>query len=109
MQVGLTGTISRIRFPSRSEALDADLASLRAQYALDSRLSAAAFVQYNRLARTTAANLRIRWQIAEGRDLWVVYNDLLNTERERGIIGPTRLPLSQARTLLVKYTQTFAR
>ncbi len=107
--LSVTGTIDRIRFPARDQSMDADFAKLRVQYALDARFSGAAFVQYNRVARTTAANMRLRWQMSEGRDLWLVYNDMLNMERDPVTAGAPERPRSQAHTLMVKYTQTFIR
>jgi hypothetical protein len=41
----------------------------------------------------------------EGNDLYIVYNELLNCNRTR--VSPI-LPLSDTRTLLVKYTYTFS-
>lgn len=101
--------ITRLRFPDRHEQFDADIARLRAHYAYNSKLSAAAFVQYNRAANALGANVRVRWHFAEGRDLWVVYNDRLNTVRSAPLAGAPELPVSQVRSLLVKYSHTFAR
>jgi hypothetical protein len=92
---------NRIRFPSRSQSLEADIARLRAQVALNTKLSASGFVQYNRAADAIVSNVRVRLHLNEGRDLFVVYNDQLNTERDRVVPD---LPLSQARAILVKFT-----
>ena len=99
LEVGAEYQLRRIRFPQRDQSFAADLARLRVQAALDTRLSASGYLQYNRAARTVASNVRLRLHLAEGRDLFVVYNDRLNTEREA---APVALPLSQERTLLVK-------
>jgi hypothetical protein len=50
----------------------------------------------------------VRYHFAEGQDLWIVYNDLLDTDRTVGGMAP-REPLSLNRALLVKYTHTFTR
>ena len=81
---------------------------LRAAYSLDARLSAAAFVQYSRAGESVAANLRVRYRFSEGRDLWIVYNDLLDADRVP-LAGLPRGPLSLNRTLAMKYTHTFTR
>ena len=71
---------------------------------LSTKFSAAAFVQYSNDANEVTANIRIRYNPREGSDLYIVYNDGLNTDRLRDI--PV-LPRSMGRTLLVKYTYTF--
>jgi len=97
--------VNRIRFPSRSQSLAADIARVRAQVALNTKLSANGFVQYNRAADAIVSNVRIRFHLNEGRDLFIVYNENLNTERDR--LEP-ELPLSQERTLLVKLAYAFS-
>jgi hypothetical protein len=51
-----------------------------------------------------AANLRFRYNFREGNDLWIVYNEGLNTDRRREL--PV-LPITEGRTVLLKYTYTF--
>jgi hypothetical protein len=99
---------NRIEFAGRKQRFDADQLRLRASYAHDSRLSVAAFLQYSRSAEAVGANVRARYHFTEGRDLWLVYNDLLDTERLPGLGGP-RSPLSLNRTFIVKYTHTLTR
>jgi hypothetical protein len=96
--------VNRIRFPSRSQSLDADIARVRAQVALNTKLSANGFLQYNRAADAIVSNVRVRLHLNEGRDLFIVYNDHLNTERER--VTP-ELPFSQERAILVKFMYAF--
>jgi hypothetical protein len=97
--------VNRIRFPSRSQSLAADIARVRAQVALNTKLSASGFVQYNRAADAVVSNVRVRFHLNEGRDLFVVYNDHLNTEREGLIPEP---PLSRERAILVKLAYSFS-
>ncbi len=96
----------RIRFPDRGQRFDAHLARLRIGTALNTRLSTNAFLQLNSAAHGVFANVRFRYNFREGCDLWVVYNEGLNTDRDR--ITPT-LPPTDNRTVLVKYTYTFSR
>lgn len=95
---------TRIRFPARDQRLDAHLARLRIGTALDTKLSTNAFIQYNSTTNTVSANIRFRYNFREGNDLWIVYNEGANTDRDR--LTPP-LPFTQARTVLVKYTYTF--
>jgi hypothetical protein len=95
---------NRIRFPGRSQTLDADIARVRALLALNTRLSASGFVQYNRATDAVVSNVRFRFHMNEGRDLFIVYNEQLNVDRlERDPIPP----LSQERALLVKMVYMF--
>jgi hypothetical protein len=93
-----------VRFPARDEGFDSHLAQLRVQTALDTRLSMSAFLQYSSVSDLGAANVRLRYNLAEGRDLWVVWDEGLRLDRDR--LDP-RPPLSTRRALLVKYSQTF--
>ena len=77
---------------------------VKIQMALDTKLSANAFIQYNSFADLITPNVRIRYNFREGNDLWLVYNEGLNTDR--GVVDP-RLPLIDTRTVLLKYTYTF--
>jgi hypothetical protein len=95
---------NRLQFRSRGQSLEADIARLRLQAALSTRLSFSGFTQYNRANDVLASNVRLRVHLSEGRDLFIVYNEQLNTDRE-GIMPV--LPVSQDRTLLVKLTYTF--
>ena len=98
----LTGEydLDLIRFPDRGQSLDVHVARLRVAAALDTRLSATAFVQYNDAARTWSSNLRMRFAFGEGHDLWLVYDE---TAAHLATLATT----ADRRTLLVKYARTF--
>jgi hypothetical protein len=95
-----------VRFPDRDQGFDSHLVRLRIQAALNTKLSLNAFMQLSNTAYYGAANVRIRYNFREGSDLWLVYNEGMNLDRYRS--NPA-LPLSDARTLMLKYTYTFAR
>jgi hypothetical protein len=95
---------TQIRFPVRDQGLDVHLARLRIGTALNTKLSTNAFVQFNSTTHTVSANVRFRYNFREGNDLWIVYNEGANTDRDR--LTPT-LPFTDTRTVLVKYTYTF--
>jgi len=104
LELGADYQYTRLRFPDRDQAADIQLGRLRIRSALDARLSGNAFVQYNSTTDRLDLNLRLRYNFAEGTDLWIVYNEGLATERafEPGL----RRPLSLSRTLLLKYSHT---
>ena len=95
---------NRIRFDERDQGFDANLVRLTLRGALDIRFSVDTFAQYNSLTDQITTNTRLRYNFREGQDLWLVWNEGLNVERDRA--GLPRLPFEDARTLTVKYTHT---
>ncbi len=93
-----------IDFPDRGQKFIAHIARVRALVMLSTKFSAAAFIQYNSAADAVVANIRIRFNPREGNDLYIVYNEALNTDRYREI--PV-LPYSSSRAIMLKYTYTF--
>lgn len=61
-------------------------------------------MQYSNVADLVGANVRLRYNFGEGNDIWLVYDEGLNTDR--GQVVP-RLPRTAGRTLLMKYNHTF--
>ncbi|MCG8469186.1 MAG: DUF5916 domain-containing protein, partial [Gemmatimonadetes bacterium] len=104
LEVGLGYDINRIEFPDRDIATTTHLGQLRLDFAFDTRLSVSTFAQYNSLEDLTTLNARFRYHFREGTDLWIVYNEGYNLERDNGL--DPRLPLSAGRTLMVKYSHT---
>jgi hypothetical protein len=96
---------TRLEFSDRDQAADIHLLGFRSQVALNTQVSLNAFVQFNTAVERAVTNLRFRYNFGEGNDLWIVYNENLNTDRYR--LTPV-LPVSETRTLLLKYTYTFA-
>lgn len=102
----LEGTyrLEDVVFGERGQSFRAHIARLRAEPRLSTRLSGAALVQYNSASNAFLVNFRIRWNPREGTDLYVVWNEGLVTDRHS--FDPVR-PLSDRRTLVVKYSRTF--
>lgn len=96
---------NRVRFDERGQAFDATLLRLTSRFALDTHLSVEVFGQYNSLADQLTTNSRLRYNVREGQDLWLVWNEGMNLERDP--LGVPRLPFSDTRTLTLKYTHTF--
>jgi hypothetical protein len=109
LELGGDYQLSALRFPVRDQADDIHLLRLRVRTALDARASGNAFVQYNSTTERVDLNFRLRYAVAEGTDLWLVYNEGLDTGRDRDILQMDRFsPLSMSRALTVKYTHTFS-
>ena len=98
-------SLNRLWFPDRDQTVNADQVRLRVSAALDTHLSAEAFVQYSAAARIVSTNFRIRYRFAEGRDLYLVLDEGRDLEDRYGldsaILGRTD------RRLLIKYSYAF--
>ncbi|MDX2056275.1 MAG: DUF5916 domain-containing protein [Gemmatimonadales bacterium] len=105
LELGGEYQASLLRFPTRNQKANIHVARLRVRVAGDARTSGNAFVQYNSTTDRLDLNVRLRYAFAEGTDLWLVYNEGLDTERS---LDPAGLmsPRSLARALLVKLTYT---
>ncbi|MEF8797746.1 MAG: hypothetical protein V5A48_14925, partial [Salinivenus sp.] len=102
--------INRIGFPDRDQDFTAHVSRLRVEVTPSVEYSLQAFVQHNSARDVMVGNLRFRYNPRQGTDLYLVYNERLNTDRAPARARPTtapRLPLSAQRTLLLKYTYTF--
>jgi hypothetical protein len=95
---------NRIRFDDRGQSFDTNLVRLQARAAWNTHLSLDTFIQYNSLTDRVSTNARLRYDFREGQDLWLVWNEGLILQRD--VVGLPRLPLSEARTLTMKYTHT---
>ena len=95
------------RIDNPNGAFTAHIARFRIRTALNRTLTASAFLQYNSSIDEVITNVRIRYNPVEGSDLYVVYNTGLNTVLDPREAARPRLPRTQGRTLLVKYTYTF--
>ncbi len=94
----------RAEFDDRDERFRSHILRLRTSVSVDARASLNAFVQLNSLADLVAGNVRFRYNVSEGHDLWVVWNQQLNTDRDR--FNPP-LPREGDRAVVAKYTYTF--
>ena len=106
MHLALVGTyrIEDVRFDQRDQHFRAHVVRLRTEARLDTRLSTEAFVQYSSAANSVSVNFRVRYNPGEGNDLYLVWNEGLVTDRLS--FDPVR-PLSDRRSLAVKYSRTF--
>jgi hypothetical protein len=98
--------LDRLEFPDRYQRVWSRLVRLRALASASPRLSLSAVLQANGVADLATANLRIRYSVREGHDLWVVYNHDQNLDRDR---AEPRMPATARSGLLVKYTRSFGR
>lgn len=100
---------TKIEFSQRAQEFISHLVRLRAEGQVDAHLSGSAFVQFSSAADALVGNIRFRYHFTEGRDVYFVYNETVDTDR--GFLAGTQVrdPLSLDRTLVVKYIHTFIR
>ena len=98
LELGVEYEWNIIRFPDRNQEFNAHLPRVRFQAALNNHFSAASLVQYNSQTNRLNLNTRLRYHFGEGKDLWLVYNEGINSERS-SFSGP-RLPIAESRTVL---------
>ena len=104
LEVNSEYEVNVVRFPNRNQGFNAHVIRLRTRVAFNTQVSLNAFVQYNSANDRFSTNIRFRYNFREGNDLWLVYNENLNTYREDKV--PRKL-LTRGRTVLLKYTNTF--
>jgi hypothetical protein len=97
-------SLNVVRFPDREQGFNSHIMRLRVGTALNTKFAVNAFIQYSNVSDMAATNVRLRYNFREGNDLWLVYNEGFNLDRDR---TDPALPLTDNRTLLLKYTYTF--
>ncbi|MBC8180731.1 carbohydrate binding family 9 domain-containing protein [candidate division KSB1 bacterium] len=95
---------NRVSFPDRNQHFTAHISRIKALWMMSTSLSLSAFVQYNSAADAFITNVRFRYNPREGNDLYLVYDEGMNTNRFR---ETPFLPTYSNRTILLKYTYTF--
>lgn len=90
-----------------SGKFDTHIARFRVGTALDKKLSASSYIQYNSGESLVTPNVRIRYNPKEGSNLYIVYNEGINVDTDPENILDPRLPRMRGRSILVKYTYTF--
>jgi hypothetical protein len=104
IQLAFSYQFDKIDFDKRKQQLDAHIARLRLIYMYNTNLSISSFIQYNNIARAFISNFRLRYNISEGHDFYIVYDESTNMDRYR---ESPYLPDINNRTLLLKYLYTF--
>ena len=94
-----------VDFSERNQKFLAHIIRLKTLIMFSTKLSVSAFIQYNSNENNIFSNFRLRYNPREGNDFYIVYNEGTNTDLDREI--PT-FPRMSDRTLLLKYTYTFA-
>jgi hypothetical protein len=104
LRVSADFQVDRVDFPDRDEREWSKLARLRVLASATPQLSLSAVIQVKSLADLATGNFRLRYNMREGHDLWVVYGQDLNLNRDR---RDPPIPGTARTSLMVKYTQSF--
>jgi hypothetical protein len=102
--LGLTYYLDYVSFPSRSVSFTNHIPGMKGLLTLTTKTELSALIQYNTAVDKVFANFRFRYNPREGNDLYIVYDEGLNTNIARKVPA---LPHSSGRTILLKYTYTF--
>ncbi len=102
--IGLSYYLDYVNFPSRNLNFTNHIPGIKGLLTLTTKTELAAYVQYNTAVDKVFTNIRFRYNPREGNDLYIVYNDGLNTNISDEVPS---LPRSSGRTILLKYTYTF--
>ena len=95
---------SKVDFTTREQHFISHIARIKALLMFSTKLSLSSFIQYNTESHQIGSNIRFRYNPREGNDLWIVYNEGMNTDLAREMPRPPGLA---ARTVMLKYTFTF--
>lgn len=105
LRLSVDYNLNSVRFPSRDQGFDAHVAKLRLESAANRHFSVNSFVQYNSITEELTPNLRFRYNFREGTDLWLVYNEGFDLDRDHS--APFS-PSSLSRSMMLKFTMTLA-
>jgi hypothetical protein len=97
---------NHIDFPDLNKTFHAHVGRLSLASSLNVKLSFSAFAQINSLHNISTLNFRLRYNVADGNDLYLVYNEVLNN---KPLLKIPRLPSSDIRAILIKYIYTIKR
>ncbi len=95
-----------LNFNKRDTSEWIHIAQLRLNWAANLHLSGSLTTQYNSLADRVFTNARLRYNFKDGHDLYLVYNQEYNSQRNASLIP---LPYYNDRNITLKYSYTFIR
>ncbi len=104
LEIGGLFQYNLVRFPGRGVSYFAPIGQVRVLATFSVKFSASALVQYDGAEDAVSTNVRLRFNPREGTDVYLVYNEGLNTDRLAKTPVP---PLSSGRALYVKFNYTF--
>lgn len=95
---------SYLRFSERDQTTNLHIIGVTTKIGFNTKISASGLLQFNTADDLLSSNVRLRYNFREGHDLWIVFNQNMNSDRFRE--RPT-LPVVENRAVLLKYSYTF--
>jgi len=95
---------NRINFADRGQDLIAHVARFRTELTFSTSVTFSSFVQFNSADDIGVLNFRFRYNPRDGNNFYLVFNDTINTNRDRMV---PQLPVSDNRALMLKFDYTF--
>jgi hypothetical protein len=97
--------IDRVVFNERSQKYTNNIIGLRSTFMFTTKLTLTTYVQYNTFSHRVITNARLRYNPREGSDFYIVYNEGINSSARTNFLIDQG---NENRTILLKYTYTFA-
>ena len=97
--------IDRVVFNERSQKYTNNIFGLRSTFMFTTKLTFTTYIQYNTFSHRIITNARFRYNPREGSDLYIVYNEGIDSSIRANFLTDHE---NENRTLLLKYTYTFA-
>jgi hypothetical protein len=104
VQLELFYQYNRVRLKDRNQELDAHIGRFRTEFTFNTKFTLSSFIQYSSADHLGLLNVRFRYNPRDGNDLYLVFNETLNANRDR---QTPVLPFSDYRAILLKYNYTF--
>ncbi len=106
LDTGITYQYNFVDFSARDQDFTAHIGQFRMLAMLSVKYSVSALIQYNSASDKAIANIRFRYNPHEGNDLYLVYDEGINADRDA---ADPLMPRSGSRTVMLKYSYTFTR
>jgi hypothetical protein len=97
--------IDRVVFNERSQKYTNNIFGLRSTFMFTTKLTFTTYIQYNTFSHRIITNARFRYNPREGSDLYIVYNEGIDSSVKANFLTDHE---NENRTVLLKYTYTFA-
>jgi hypothetical protein len=99
-----TYSVDRVEFGKRNQKYTNNIVGLRGTFMFTTKLALTTYIQYNTFSNKIITNARLRYNPREGNDLYLVYNEGIDSRYRTNLIIDR---LNENRTILLKYTYTF--
>jgi hypothetical protein len=97
--------MDKINFNDRNQKYTNNILGLTGTFMFTTKLTFTTYIQYNTFSDIIITNARIRYNAREGSDFYIVYNEGIDSSvRANFLIDQEK----ENRTILLKYTYTFA-